>query len=237
MREGQIIVTGASRGTGAAIAAELDCRSFAIAALSRSGESSVGRGYRCDMSDEASFADAIGAVAAQGAIIGLINNTGAHTAKPSAELSEEAEFETAMRLNATSLLVGAREAYPHLVKAGGGLIVKIGSFSDKLGVTANLAYCTCKAAVDAIARCVAVEWAKDNIRVMNVAPGYIETALNREFLANGKVRDRLARRIPVGRPGQTDQVGRFVGSLLPEDIGFLTGETVCLDGGQGMSPR
>ena len=235
MREGQIIVTGASRGIGAAIAADLDRRGFTIAALSRSGEGTVGRTFRCDVSDESSFAAAIGAVAAQGLIVGLVNNAGVHTSQPSAELSA-AGFEIAMRLNATSVLVGARETYPHLVKSGGGLIVNIGSFFDKLGVAANLAYCASKAAVGAITRCLAVEWAKDNIRVMNVAPGYIETDLNRDFLASEKIRDRLARRIPVGRPGQTDEVARLVGSLFAEDIGFLTGDTVYLDGGQGMTP-
>lgn len=235
MREGQIIVTGASRGIGAAIATNLDRRGFAIAGLSRSGESAVGRGFRCDVADESSLATAVGRVAAEGPIVGLVNNAGAHTMQPSAELSA-AEFETAMRLNATAVLVGAREAYPHLVQAGGGLIVNIGSFFDKLGVAANLAYCASKAAVGAITRCLAVEWAKDNIRVMNVAPGYIETDLNREFLANEKVRDRLARRIPAGRPGQPEEVARLVGSLFAEDIGFLTGETVYLDGGQGMTP-
>jgi NAD(P)-dependent dehydrogenase (short-subunit alcohol dehydrogenase family) len=235
MREGQIIVTSASRGIGAAIAADLDRRGFTVAALSRSGESAVGRGYGCDLSDEASFADAIGAAATRGPIIGLVNNAGAHTAKPSADLSA-AEFETAMRLNATAVLVGARETYPRLVKAGGGFIVNIGSFFDNLGVAANLAYCASKAAVGAITRCLAVEWVKDDIGEMNVAPGYIETDLNRDFLATDTVRDRLARRIAVGRPGQADEVGRFVGSLFAENIDFLTGETVYLDGGQGMIP-
>ena len=74
-------------------------------------------------------------------------------------------------------------------------------------------------------RCMAVEWARENIRVMNVAPGYIETDLNRDFLAREKVRDFLRRRIPVGGPAAAADVARLVAALFGEAIGFLTGET------------
>ena len=80
-----------------------------------------------------------------------------------------------------------------------------------------------------------MEWAGEGIRVMNVAPGYIETDLNRAFLANEKVRSWLARRAPVGRPGTPEEIARVVGGLFAEDVGFLTGETIYVDGGQGMN--
>jgi len=163
-----------------------------------------------------------------------VNNAGAQRAEPSATLSA-AEFESTMRLNATSVLVASREAYPHLKAAGGGLIVNMGSFFDKLGVARNLAYCASKAAIGAITRCLAVEWARDNISVIDIAPGYIETDLNRDFLASDKIRSWLARRIPVGRPGQPNEVARLVGVLFAERIDFLTGETIYIDGGHGMN--
>ncbi|MGE0629908.1 MAG: SDR family NAD(P)-dependent oxidoreductase [Hyphomicrobiaceae bacterium] len=234
MREGQIIVTGASRGIGAAIASDLTSRGFSVAALSRSGTSPVGRSLSCDVTSESSIVDAFRAVASHGPILGLVNNAGAHEAKASNELSA-AEFEATLRLNATSVLIGAREAYPHLMAARGGLIVNIGSFFDKFGVPGSLAYCASKAAVGAITRCLAAEWAKDNIRVINVAPGYIETDLNRDFLARDKTRDWMAKRVPLGRAGQVEEVARLVGALFSEDIGYLTGETIYLDGGQGIN--
>ena len=86
-----------------------------------------------------------------------------------------------MHTNATSVVVASREVYPHLKQAGGGLIVNIGSFFDKMGVSRSVAYCASKAAIGAITRCLAVEWAADNIRVVDVAPGYIATDLNAEF--------------------------------------------------------
>ena len=127
-----------------------------------------------------------------------------------------------------------RSIYPHLVKAGGGLIVNIGSFFDKVGVKRNVAYCASKAAVGAITRCLAVEWASKNIRVLNVAPGYIETDLNRDAF-KGPLREFLAKRIPGGKHGSPEDIAKLVAALFDEDIPFLTGETIYIDGGQGMA--
>lgn len=234
MRNGQIIVTGASRGIGEAIAVELARRGFPVAGLSRSGSSAAGTGYACDMTDERAVADAIAKVAENGPIIGIVNNAGAHEAIRSAELSL-AEFETTMRLNASAVMVACRESYPHLKATGDALIVNIGSFFDKLAVIDNLAYCASKAAVGAITRCLAAEWARDGIRVLDVAPGYIETDLNRDFLASEKVRAWLKRRVPSGRPGSPLEVAHLVGALYSENIAFLTGETIYIDGGQGAN--
>lgn len=234
MREGTVIVTGGSRGIGAAISIDLARRGFTVAALSRSGDAAAGRGYRCDVTDERSLRDTIAALADAGAIVGIVNNAGVHTSVVSARLSV-AELESTMRLNLTSVMVACREVHPHLVAAGGGTIVNIGSFFDKLGVAENVAYCASKAAVGALTRCLAVEWASDNIRVLDVAPGYVETDLNRDFLARDKVKAWLGRRVPVGRAGHTEEVARLVGAIFSEDIGFFTGETIYLDGGQGMS--
>jgi len=234
MSEGTIIVTGASRGIGAEIAADLVRRGFDVAALSRSGAAVAGRGYACDVTDENSLKSTIAAVAAGGPVIGLVNNAGAHRATPSHLLSVK-ELDGTMALNLTAVMVACREVYPHLQAAGGGTIVNIGSFFDKLGVAENIAYCTSKAAVGALTRCLAVEWAKDNIAVVDVAPGYVETDLNRDFLARDKVRAWMQRRVPVGRAGMADEVARLVGAIFSENIKYLTGETIYLDGGHGMN--
>ena len=234
MSDGQIIVTGASRGIGAAIASDLAKRGHAVVGLSRSVDVPAGRGIACDMTDETSVRDAFNMIAADGTIAGLVNNAGLHLSSPSAELST-GEYEKVMSLNATSVMVAAREVYPHLKASGGGTIINIGSYFDKLGVAGNLAYCASKAAVGAMTRCLAVEWAGDGIRVLNVAPGYIETDLNRDFLAKDSVKAWMKKRIPVGGPGTPDQVARLVGAFLDEKILFLTGETIYLDGGQGIN--
>ncbi len=232
---GQIIVTGASRGIGAAIAAELLRRGHPVACLSRSGSAPAPglTAHACDMTDEAAVRDTFARIAEAGPVAGLVNNAGQHAGSPSASLSREA-FDRIMALNATAVMVAAREIYPHL-KGRGGLIVNIGSMFGRMGVPDSLAYCASKAAVAAMTRCLAVEWAADGIRVLDVAPGYIETDLNRDWLARDKVRAWLARRIPTGGPGQPEEVARLVGALFDERIGFLTGETIYVDGGQGMN--
>ena len=230
---GQIVVTGGSRGIGAAIAVALDEAGYDVVPVSRSGAAPAGRGLHCDLTDEAALRRTFAMIGEFGPVAGLVNNAGVHATEKSAELTREG-YENVMTLNATAVALASREAYPHL-RATRGTIINIGSFFDKMGVPDNLAYCASKAAVGAITRCLAVEWAKDGISVINVAPGYIETDLNREYLSRDGVRRWLGGRIPAGRPGTPREVATLVVSLMTGDIPFLTGETIYIDGGQGMN--
>jgi NAD(P)-dependent dehydrogenase (short-subunit alcohol dehydrogenase family) len=239
-----IAVTGASRGIGAAIAVELASRGFRVACLSRRGggpEGDVADDLRsrfvnhpCDVDDEGSVREALKTVSAGGVLHGLVNNAGIHLDAPSHEM-DTATYQRVMQTNATSVFTVSREAYPYLVKANGATIVNIGSFFDKVGVKRNLAYCASKAAVGAMTRCLAVEWASKAIRVLDVAPGYVVTDLNRDSLERGPVREYIDKRIPLRRPGTADEIARLVAALFSEDIPFLTGETIYIDGGQGMA--
>lgn len=233
MAEGQIIVTGASKGIGLAIAAELDRRGLPVVCLSRSGSGAVGHAMVCDVTDEAAVRGAFADIAARGPVAGLVNNAGVHIGGPIATLAT-AEFERTIALNMTAVMVAAREVYPHL-RERGGIVVNIGSYFDKLGVPNNLAYCASKAAVGAMTRCMAVEWARDGIHVVNVAPGYIETDLNRDFLARPKVAEWMQGRIPTGGPGKPEDVARLVATIFVENITYLTGETIYLDGAHGIN--
>jgi NAD(P)-dependent dehydrogenase (short-subunit alcohol dehydrogenase family) len=239
-----IAVTGASRGIGAAIALELARRGHRVGCLTRTGRGIEREGIEaslaarmiavtCDVEDEASVKQAFAALLKQaGRIDGLVNNAGLHLDGRSAELPT-AEYEQVMNVNARSVFVCSREVYPHL-EARGGTIVNIGSFFDKLGVKRNLAYCASKAAVGAITRCLAVEWAPKKIRVLDVAPGYIATELNAEQM-KGPLAEFLRQRVPVGGPGSAEDVARLVAALFAEDLPFLTGETIYIDGAQGMA--
>jgi NAD(P)-dependent dehydrogenase (short-subunit alcohol dehydrogenase family) len=246
MSERVIAVTGASRGIGAAIAIELAQRGFRVGCLSRKGGGPEGVvvtpvlakrfvNLACDVTDEASTRRALGQLAdTAGSLNGLVNNAGIHLDGASDRL-ETSVFETVMKTNATAVFTTCREAYPHLVRSGGGVIVNIGSFFDKIGVKRNVPYCAAKAAVGAITRCLAVEWAPKGISVVDVAPGYIETDLNREALTQSPLKDYLAKRIPTGSHAGTDAIARMVAAIFCENIAFLTGETIYVDGGQGIA--
>lgn len=234
MNQRVIAVTGASRGIGAAIAGELVARGFVVGSLTRkaAGPGDTIR-IECDVTDENSLRKALETLAKKaGRIDGLVNNAGIHLDGKSSELKSSV-YDEVMGTNARAVFVACREAYPYLQKAG-GTIVNIGSLFDKLGVKRNLAYCASKAAVGAITRCLAVEWAARGIRVVNVAPGYVETELNAEAM-KGPLRAFLESRVPTGGPGKADDVARLVASLFIESNPFLTGETIYLDGGQGMA--
>lgn len=230
----QVIVTGASSGIGAAIAVALAEKGMKVVGLSRRGESPAGRGIACDVTNEAALKAVFAQIAQDGPIGALVNCAGVHKPVNSLKLTTESWDDT-MRLNATAVMVACREVQPYLVAAGGGTIVNIGSFWDRLGVAGSLAYIASKAAVGAITRCLAVEWARYNILVFDIAPGYIETDLNRDYLRQEKNATWLKSRVPIGRPGQPEEIARVVAGLMENPTPLLAGETIYLDGGLAIN--
>lgn len=241
-----VAVTGASRGLGAEMALDLARHGLTVGCLSRQGAGpEEGRvtdelanrliPIACDVNDPASIHTALDRLAERtGSLNALVNNAGIHDEGRSESFELDA-FEAVLRTNATGTFAACQAAYPHLVRAGGGLIVNIGSHYDKIGVKYTAAYCASKAAVGAITRCLAVEWAKVGIRVVDVAPGFTLTNLNRAHMENNKFRAFIERAIPRGAPGEAWEVARFVTTLVAEDIPFLTGETLYIDGGQAIA--
>jgi len=241
---GVVAVTGANRGIGAAIAGELLERGFTVACLTRQGiapappagaEERAARlaGIRCDVTDRRSIDSAFEAIARlPGELAGVVNCAGISGGGPSHEF-DAGEFESIMRTNVTGTFEVCQAAYPLLAERGGGLIVNIGSFWDQMGVKRYAAYCASKAAVGALTRCLGVEWARKGIRVIDVAPGYVETEMTAEGLQSEATQKFLASRLPGGRVGRPDEIARVVASLFTEDVGFLNATTIYVDGGQG----
>lgn len=247
MSKACIVVTGASKGIGAAIALTLAEQGYHVACLSRSGAVPSLEGTsaevsarliagRADVSKPETMAQALKQLKDAGwQIKGLVNNAGLHVDSPSATLPLD-QWQLMMDMNATSVLTACQAAYPYLLENQGGMIVNIGSFFEKLGVKRNVAYCASKAAVGAITRCLAAEWGSKGIRVMNVAPGYIETDLNADAMGeDSPLRQYLAKRIPGGVPGKSKDVGALVASMFGPAGAFLSGETIYIDGGQSIA--
>jgi len=247
MKAGAIVVTGTSRGIGAGIANELVRRGFEVGCLSRSGGLPEGSEAlpkevlerfipaACDVNDELVFSQALRTVADKaGGIRGLVNNAGIHSECRS-EALKTSEFERIIGTNTTAVFMACREVYPYLRTSEHGIIVNIGSFFDRLGVKGSTAYCASKAAVAAITRCLATEWGSQGISVVNIAPGYIETDVNREYLNNPQSGKYVRSRIPIRRPGEVSEVARLIGAIFVEDIPFMTGHTIYIDGGQSIN--
>jgi NAD(P)-dependent dehydrogenase (short-subunit alcohol dehydrogenase family) len=241
-----VAVTGASRGLGAAMALDLAARGLIVGCLSRKGvgpeEEEIPAAIAerlinlaCNVTDPEAGAAALTSLAEKaGGLHALVNNAGIHKEGRSESFSP-AEFSEVLNTNAVALFAMCQAAYPHLEASGGGVIVNIGSHYDKIGVKYTAAYCASKAAVGAITRCLAVEWARKNIRVVDVAPGFTLTNLNRSHMDNERFRSFIERAIPRGSPGEAWEVARFVGSIVADDIPFLNGETFYIDGGQAIA--
>jgi NAD(P)-dependent dehydrogenase (short-subunit alcohol dehydrogenase family) len=243
-RSNTVAVTGASRGIGSAVARELAARGFRVACMSRKGagiedaeiEAAVRERLTAvpyEATDEASIRAALNAAAAEDGLLGIVNNAGIHWSKPASEVTAD-DFLEMMRVNALGTFLACREVYAYLKEAG-GIIVNIGSYYDRLGVRDSAAYAASKAAVGAITRCLAIEWARDNIRVHNVAPGIIATDMNRDFRDDEGFRTYVRRDVPVGRLGEPSEVARVVAAIFSERIDFLSGETIYVDGGHGIA--
>lgn len=246
MINGAIVVTGTSRGIGATVAVELARRGFKVGCISRGGslpptENPLDADVQArllpvggDVTDESTLKAAFRQVADwAGGIGGLVNNAGIHRDGRASKLST-ADFEEVIRVNTTALFVACREVYPYLGKQHGGLIINIGSFFEKLGVKGYAAYAASKAAVGALSRCLAAEWGGDGIAVLNISPGYIETDMNRDYLNHAESGARVRSQTFVRRPGEVSEIARLIAALYVEDIHFLTGETIYLDGGRGI---
>lgn len=241
-----IAVTGANRGIGAAIAIELAGRGYTVACLTRQGigpkaleadaaASSRLVGIRCDVADPVSIRGAVERInALPGRLRGLVNCAGVIQGGPSQTFAL-ADFEATMKTNVVGTFSMCQAVYQPLVDQGGGLIVNIGSFWDQMGVKWYAAYCASKAAVGALTRCLGVEWGKKGIRVVTVAPGYIETEMTAKDLQTEATRKFLESRLPLGRVGQPQEVAAVIAALFDADVGYLTATTIYVDGGQGAA--
>ena len=237
-----VAVTGASRGIGSGIVKELASHGHVIGCLSRKGigpedQEVAGRLMMlpCDMENEEQISNAINELVKEtGRIDVLINNAALHLEGVTAQFSKE-DFDKVLRTNITGPFLACREAYPHMVANGGGLIINLGSFFDRLGPKRNLAYNCSKTAIGALTRTLAVEWARHKIRVLNLAPGFVATDLNSEHMANNSFKEFVQRRIPVGHTASVKEVAQLVAMLVNMDLPSLTGETIFLDGAQNIN--
>ena len=241
------LVTGASRGIGRAVALALGAAGATVACCARSAEqieataAEVGghggraRGFRLDVTRRNEI-DAV--VADVGAALGpidiLVNNAGITLDKRSVEVTDD-EWDDVLATNLTSTFTLARAVAPGMMEQRRGKIINIGSMYGKIGVPRYAAYCASKAAVEALTRSLAVEWARHGIQVNCLAPGYVNTDIPREAMADEKLRTLFLSRVPARRIGEPEEVATLAVYLASAASDFMTGQTVYLDGGQTIA--
>jgi NAD(P)-dependent dehydrogenase (short-subunit alcohol dehydrogenase family) len=241
-----VLVTGASSGLGRHFAARLAAEGARVVAAARRTDrladlvaEIAGAGGRAaavalDVTDAASVAQAFdGAEAAFGPVSVLINNAGVAGGKAALELTE-ADWDAVMDTNLKGAWAVATEAARRMEATGGGAIVNIASiygFGVGRGV---LPYAVSKAGVVQMTKAMALEWARYGIRVNALAPGFIETDLNRDFLASD-AGQALKKRIPQRRFGAPADLDGPLLLLAGEGSRFMTGSVVTVDGGHRVA--
>jgi 3-oxoacyl-[acyl-carrier protein] reductase len=214
-------------------------RADRLAAVQGEIEQAGGRAVAiaADVTDRAAMGRAFGAVErAFGTVTVLVNNAGVVTSKRAVEVSEE-EWRRVLGTNLDAVFFAAQEAARRMLAAGkGGAIVNIASMLG-LSVAKGVApYAVAKAGVIQLTKALALELAFKGIRVNAIAPGWIVTDMNRDYLASEQGA-AIKREIPAGRFGEArDLDGALL--LLASDAGrFITGETIVVDGGQVVAVR
>ena len=161
----------------------------------------------------------------------LVNNAGTNIRKRPEEYSLD-EWKLVLDTNLTSAFVAAQAAYPHLQRAGGGKIVNIGSMMSIFGAAFVGPYGASKGGIVQLTRALACAWAKDNIQVNAVLPGWIDTALTQRARADiPGLNENVLRRTPAGRWGAPEDLSGIAVFLCSRASDFITGSAIPVDGG------
>lgn len=244
------LVTGATSGIGEATARLLVARGWRVAATGRRRDrlealaASAPAGailpFPADLTDETSVTSLLAAVTtAFGPLTGLVNAAGILEGG-SLENASMDSFDRVMNINVRSVALVTKAALPALRKRGAGAaIVNVSSVTGTRSFPGIFAYCTSKAALDQMTRCLALELAADGIRVNAVNPGVVVTELHRasgmEEAAYAAFLERSKLTHPMGRVGQPDEVAEAIVWLLTDNSGWVTGATLPIDGGRHLT--
>lgn len=231
-----VVVTGAAQGLGKGIAECLAAAGHVVVgvdlheSVTDLGLGDGHLGIVGDVTDPAVVDDACQAAAARGdGLRAVVFNAG--VASPGDTLTYDvAEWDRVMGVNLRGVFLGAQAARPHV--HGGGSMVMLSSIAAHQGFAARASYCASKAGVDGLVRSLAMEWGPDGIRVNAVAPGTIETEMQKKMIASGRLSNELAlTRIPLGHVGHPHDIGHAVTFLVSDQAGYISGVVLPVDGG------
>ena len=231
------LVTGASRGIGAAIATRLIADGYWVAgtATSETGAQAIsdtlgdnGRGLVLNLSEPDSISDSLAQLDDVDAPQILVNNAGVTRDNLMLRMSD-IEWNDVIQTNLTGTYHVTRALLRGMIKARWGRIVNIGSVVGRMGNPGQANYVASKAALEGFGRAMAIEVASRNITVNTIAPGFIETDMTGELTEDQQA--AMLERIPAGRMGSPGEVASLVAYLVSEEAAYITGQTLQINGG------
>ena len=238
------IVTGGNGGIGLGMAEGMAAAGATVVLAGRNATKGVAAvkqikdaGHKAefmnvDVTDEKSCRALIDqTVAAHGGLNILVNNAGMSIRKPP-DVLNIAEWHSVLDTNLTSAFVCSHAAHPHMKKAGGGKIINIGSMMSIFAAGFAPAYAASKGGIVQFGRACATAWAKDNIQVNAVLPGWIDTALTRRAREEvSGLHERVLARTPAARWGEPEDLAGIAVFLASPASDFVTGTAIPIDGG------
>jgi Tropinone reductase 1 len=234
------LVTGGTKGIGAAIAREFLSFGARVCVVARSGEDiekmkaqegEMLTGIQQDMSKEDAFTNIMGFVEENfGNLDILVNNVGMNIRKKTEEYTR-LEYERIIQTNLTSAFEMSRHAWPLLKNGEGASIVNVSSVAGQKHLKTGSVYGMTKAAMIQFTKNLACEWAQYNIRVNAIAPWYIKTPLANEVLKDKSYYNEVISRTPLEKIGDPDDVASLAAYLCMPAAKFITGQCISVDGG------
>lgn len=238
-----VLVTGASRGIGAALATALAEAGASLVVGARKVEDleatadavaqtgSPVLAVPLDVTRVASIEAAVSAATQRfGRLDGLVNNAGVEEIRPSFDV-DEALWDRILDTNLKGAFFAAQAAGRAMRANGSGSIVNIASLTSMVGVPTAVPYGSSKSGLLGMTRALASEWAPFGIRVNAIAPGYFRTAMTDVFYENDAWRERMLGRIPMNRFGDLDDLAGAALFLASDASRYMTGQCIAIDGG------